>query len=650
MSEEKPSSAEHAHDKDGGGPAVVYRRTGAHEGEGKTSPGGKRRDQTESRIAPTLMPLLIGFALLLAFTFYLGRKSEHQVDDVSSQIRDLERQQSGKLSFALQLRVAATKLNTEARARARKVPTNENSNANTDTPPELRPPFDMPLRNARGDLADLMERLEKPPYSEMEKWRALDSDLKDFVKMTEDADEYARNGFVKFRDVNGKLDDLIEDARREQESIYQRSEELQKEAAQSIEFQTLVAILTGALVAAGTIWEVQRRFRQMRASMNEARREREFSTQILEGMVSAVAAIDERDLIRSANQAFFEIFPKASIGVSIYDKFASPEALKLLQTATKPRAEQSVYHGRWVLDASDEDSSARRTFDVYSSPLAMTDGRGQIITLVDVTEAAEAESILRRTESLAAVGQAAAQVAHEIKNPLGSIRLGVSMLRDMTTDKEAISTIDLVERGIEHLNRLTVDVTRFSRRQPLVRSEVELHEIINRSLELVADRIKEKGTPIEEHFAKDALQGDWDADQLRQVFVNLIANAVDAGAQHSPVEITTERIQVRAQEKRNRGNGHRGGTKPLTNTGPQAWARVTITDHGSGIDEQTRARIFEPFFTTKERGTGLGLAIVKQIVEQHDGHISVTSKPGEGTRFIVELPLTSGKVSSNANA
>ena len=144
--------------------------------------------------------------------------------------------------------------------------------------------------------------------------------------------------------------------------------------------------------------------------------------------------------------------------------------------------------------SSGEDCEEEQTFDVYSSPLAINGDRGQILTLVDVTEAAEAERGMRRQESLAAVGQATAQVAHEIRNPLGSIRLGVAMLRDNVTDAEGLNTIELVERGIRHLNKLVVDVSHFSRRKALERSTVELHELIDHSLDLAADKINERQT------------------------------------------------------------------------------------------------------------------------------------------------------------
>jgi signal transduction histidine kinase len=235
---------------------------------------------------------------------------------------------------------------------------------------------------------------------------------------------------------------------------------------------------------------------------------------------------------------------------------------------------------------------------------------------------------LRRQEALAAVGQAAAQVAHEIKNPLGSIRLGVAMLRDMTRDREAITTIDLVERGIEHLSKLTLDVTQFSRRRALSLSDVDLSDLISDSLDLIAEKLQERNTPVERRLTDEPVRGHWDEDQLRQVFVNLLANAVDASPAESPVTITAERADVVAASRR---NGEGGKTV--------AGARVRIEDRGEGMDEQTRARIFEPFFTRKKKGTGLGLAIARQIIEQHGGQIRVESEPGRGTRFTIELPL-----------
>jgi two-component system NtrC family sensor kinase len=200
------------------------------------------------------------------------------------------------------------------------------------------------------------------------------------------------------------------------------------------------------------------------------------------------------------------------------------------------------------------------------------------------------------------------------------------MLRDSVNDEEGLNTIELVERGIKHLNKLVVDVAQFSRRKALEQSNVDLHELIKRSLELVADKIKEKETPVDQTLADEKLVGHWDGDQLRQVFVNVIGNAIDASPKGAAVVIATQVIK-----------GATSGDDEAR--AARNYARITITDQGNGMDKATQERIFEPFFSTKKRGTGLGLAIVKQIVEQHEGTISVDSEAGKGTTFRIDLPL-----------
>jgi signal transduction histidine kinase len=604
---------------------VVYRRIspGLEETETPDKQRGKRpKPLIAIALGPTLKTIIVGFVLLLALVGLLGYLSVRKADEVGTKILDDERRYAAVRDFTLELRNAATILDYEARARGRRL------GAETES---TRPVFDAPLSRARDRVGELLRRIEAPPYVESEKWRSLHDRLFSFAQATDDPDAYLREGYVKFRDADKELNSLLEETRREQEAIFYRGEELQRGAARRIYLLTAIALLMGALVAAYTISEARRRLRQVRESMDEARREREFSSQMLEGMVSAVAAIDAHDHIRSANRTFLKIFPEAKIGASVHDKFSSPDAMKMLEAALSSRVEHSTYRGRWVCGEDTPDCS-NRSYDVYSSPLSIDGEKGQIVTLVDVTEAAEAESVVRRTESLAAMGQAVAQVAHEIRNPLGSIRLGVSMLRDTSKDKESQSTIDLVERGIHHLNKLVMDVTQFSRQRPLELTQVDLHSLIDSSLELIRDVIHEKRTPIEKDFSRESLQGNWDADQLRQVMVNLFANAVDASQDNSPLIISTRRVTAE-QSAASQGNGSRGAAKT------RVFARLTVADRGVGMDERTRARIFEPFFTTKKRGTGLGLAIVKQIIEQHGGAISVESAPGEGTQFTVDLPL-----------
>ena len=595
---------------------IVYRRTTPPEG-GET--GGPTRENGSSRgrsreIAPAISPLIIGFTLLLALILTLGYLSVRRMDDVSFRVLDLEHQHAAKLGLLMKLRLGLTKMNNEARARQE-----------ADARRELKPPFDFNLGTAREEVGKLTGRLDKPPLSDDPAWHQFRNDLQSYVEVTNDVRTYSFEGFSKFRTVEKGLEGLETASTLEQSEIFRQSEAIEQDATRAIRLWSIIALLVGAIVATGTIWEVQRRFRQMRRSMFEARRERTFTTQLLEGMVSAVAAIDEHGRIRSANAAFFKIFTRASIGASVFEKIGADDAMKMLEAASTSPTSAAAYRGRWVC-LIEGDGSNQKTFDVYASPLLLDGDRGHVVTLVDATEATDTERSLRRSESLAAVGQATAQVAHEIRNPLGSIRLGVSMLRDNVKDQEGLHTIDLVERGIRHLNKLVIDVTQFSRQKSLERAPVNLHELLDRSLDLVSESIREKRTPVEKKLSDQNVMGNWDGHQLRQVFVNVIANAIDASPDKSPITVSTETLTL---DENVNGDGK----------GPRGYARIMVADRGKGIDPATRERIFEPFYSTKKRGTGLGLAIVKQIVEQHEGRISVNSQDGEGTKFIIDLPL-----------
>jgi signal transduction histidine kinase len=610
-------------DEDAGGGAGGQREPGAG------GVGARRGREFE----PLLPVLLASFVLLVGLVVALGWRSQSELAAVSEQVQASGQNQAAKTRNLLHLRNRLIELNAEAMTRQEQLQRKEQG--------DIINPFAARLKQARGAVREAATGFDHLPLAQEPQGRAFSQALERYLTTTEDVRNYNLEGFARYRDLTAQLDGFIEQSLREQEDLARQRQVLENAAAERIRQLAFAAAALAVIIAVLAVWELQRRFRQLRASLIEARRERAFSSQMLEGMVSAVAALDAQARIRSANRAFFRLFPEAGVGASIHDDIADAERAHLLAAATAAPVAAATYHGRWQLAAGNgahgngDNANARaRAYDVYSAPLSLEGEPGQILTLVDVTDAARAETELRRKTSLAAVGQAAAQVAHEIKNPLGSIRLGVAMLRDMTENSEAHNTIDLVERGIAHLNKLTVDVTEFSRERELTLAETNLNEVLDASLELVADKLHEKQTPVERRYTGEPLTGWLDADQLRQVFVNLLANAVDASAEGVPVRVTTERVTLQPTAATDGEQAAPSLTAGLA-------ARITVTDQGDGMDAATRARLFEPFFTTKRRGTGLGLAIVKKIVEQHGGRITVESAPGAGTSFHVELPLRS---------
>src|SRR5213594_1603439 len=309
---------------------VVYRRIAVDE---LTSTGSRG-----ARLDPTLAPLVAGFAFLLLFILVLGNLSVRRLEETSNQALGLEHNLAARSSFLLQLRVALTKLDTEARERMQ-----------AKARHELTPPFDMRLSTARGDVNALLPRLDHFPLSDTSKGDKFRNDLAAYVEITKDSDRFSQEGFAKFRDVDAELNEIIRETAIEQDHIFDRNAAAQRSATRSIRTWNVIALLAGLLVAVATIWQVQRRFRQTRQSTDAARREREFSNQMLQGMVSALAAIDRHDRIRSANTAFLRMFPQVSIGSSIHNGIASPAGVKLLGSVTASQVDAATYRGRWNL-------------------------------------------------------------------------------------------------------------------------------------------------------------------------------------------------------------------------------------------------------------------------------------------------------------
>ena len=220
---------------------------------------------------------------------------------------------------------------------------------------------------------------------------------------------------------------------------------------------------------------------------------------------------------------------------------------------------------------------------------------------------------LIRSERLAAVGELASGVGHELRNPLNVIRNCAYLLNMSLTDKgdeEALNTLKVLDKQIDIANKIVTDLLDFTRIRPPSLTKVELNSLIKESLSWVT--VPENIT-VNTNLNGNSLQVKADAEQISRVFTNIISNAIQAMNGKGELKIDTGM------------------------NGSFAWIR--FTDTGCGIPEENMEKIFEPLFTTKPKGIGLGLAITKRLVEQNGGKIEVASQVGKGATFTVKLPL-----------
>lgn len=251
--------------------------------------------------------------------------------------------------------------------------------------------------------------------------------------------------------------------------------------------------------------------------------------------------------------------------------------------------------------------------------------RGVIAVFQDLTEARRLEERSRHEERLAALGEFAAGLAHEIRNPLNAIKGSVDLIRESAKpDAGDARLFDLVVREIDRLNRLVGDVLTYGRMESGERQIIRLDELVDEVAAMARNHTSYRQEIALETGPQERVEGHANAEQMKRVLLNLLVNAFEA------VE-GAGRVRVAAVAKGSFGaRGLEGG--------PDASAALVVEDTGAGISPDRRAEVFQPFHTTKKGGTGLGLAIVDKIVRGHGGRIAVASEVGRGSRFVVYLP------------
>jgi signal transduction histidine kinase len=228
-------------------------------------------------------------------------------------------------------------------------------------------------------------------------------------------------------------------------------------------------------------------------------------------------------------------------------------------------------------------------------------------------ELLESQERLLRSERFAAVGEAAAYVSHEIKNPLMVIGgMANQVERRLTADPAAQEKLRIIQTEVKRLESFLGELRDFLRPAKPSKQEIDLNQVIREEKALMEEAIREKGISLEDRLHPALLPVEADPNQLKQVLLNLVKNALEATEDQGAILVSS---------------GIDDG---------QVW--FSVQDTGKGMSEDVQEKIFHPFYTTKEKGTGLGLAVINKIVTDHHGAITVSSVAGSGSTFTVRLP------------
>lgn len=337
---------------------------------------------------------------------------------------------------------------------------------------------------------------------------------------------------------------------------------------------------------------------------------------VLDSATDAIISIDETNKIIFFNQAAKKIFGYSgrevlgkSLDMIIPQRYGDHK--KYVQGFLKKRNKDLTGVKKSLMGLRQHGEEF--PIELNLSLLEM-DGRTIITGIIrDLSRQQQMEGRFLQSTRLAAVGQAVAHVAHEIKNPLMIIGGFSSQIRASMEDDASIRKLDMVLEEVKRMENLVADLGDFTKEYQLMKRPADVNAVLRDVIKIMNGIYShEKHYYFKELLSDNIGEIHCDPDKLKQVFINIITNGIQAMKKGGTISISTEKID----------NG----------------VEIRINDEGMGISESDLQYIFQPFFTTREKGSGLGLSISYKLIEAHDGHIWAVSQPGKGTTFFIQLP------------
>ncbi|MBI4726296.1 PAS domain-containing protein [candidate division TA06 bacterium] len=354
---------------------------------------------------------------------------------------------------------------------------------------------------------------------------------------------------------------------------------------------------------------------------------KEYNDNIMASINSGVIVVDINRVATTFNKEAVNICQLVSAAV-VGKSLREYEKLKPIDDLLKATMEHGNPLSRKEMVLTMENKS-EKVIDVSTSLLhsQTTRTNGAIAIFSDISKTKSLEERVKNSEKLAVLGEMAAVMAHEIRNPLNAIAGFSQLLQTKVNEADPRRKyVDIVTQEAFRIDTLISDILDFAHQKKVANLEVNVEELADRVIAAKSDQAKKKGVSLTKQPASNTPAVMGDAVRLERILLNLVNNAIDAMDQPGNITIKTERLE--------------------SDQGPLA--HISVQDSGCGIPPENLKAIFKPFFTTKSAGTGLGLAIIQKIAEEHHGIISVESEIGKGTTFNLTLPAV-GKTGAQGN-
>ncbi len=368
--------------------------------------------------------------------------------------------------------------------------------------------------------------------------------------------------------------------------------------------------------------------KELEKNLVEKEEVKNYLNDILESLTNGVIVVDRLGRITTFNQTAGNLTglkPQNCLGKTLKEVFPFDLFENLVSRLEKNRREtvsqdqdittpdKKIIHAR---------VSASPVWDNHSGQI------GTVLILQDRTDLRRLEEFAHRNQRLREMGEMAAGIAHEIRNPLGSIELFASLLKkDLEGDLEKAELVQHIRAGVQNMDRIISTLLLFAKSSQPSRQQCDINLLLAELLDGLDDIRVPDNIKVVREFGNEEMLANGDRELLRQVFPNLIRNAIQAMPDGGELRLQTEKALIPVS-----------GSESGKDAGARKFITVTVTDTGGGICADDLSKIFNPFFTTKDKGTGLGLAISHNIIKAHQGTIEAVSEEGKSTSFRVKIP------------